>query len=443
MADHGWRGAGPPRRRAGYSSRAPRSARRFTRRSVRRRFPDYATAARRRLRGFRRSSALAIATTGLLLALWVSAGQSQEQDHPNAPAPELLPAESAASAESAPAAAEADAAKDADADPVTSVREATGTVRDLLGRAWGLLPKLLIAILIMVVAALLARLVRRVVRRSLRSWSRSSAVSALAGVAIYLLALGAALSVIAGDARALVGSVGLTGLALSWALQTPIESFTGWLLNSFKGYYRIGDRIAVGDVFGDVYAIDFLTTTVWEAGGPGKPVQGAQPTGALITFPNLEVLRNNIVNYTREFPHVWDEVTFGLANESDLGYAADVIRRVAAGTLGGAMRAAAGEYRRILSGRGLDFDVSDEPQVYLALAEAWTNATVRYIVPARERRHWASALIQAVTAELAKPEHARRVRASYPRTQVELLHPGAAAPPDRESGGLQAGRQGG
>jgi hypothetical protein len=38
-----------------------------------------------------------------------------------------------------------------------------------------------------------------------------------------LLALGMALSVIAGDARALVGSVGLAGLALPWALPAPIE----------------------------------------------------------------------------------------------------------------------------------------------------------------------------------------------------------------------------
>jgi small-conductance mechanosensitive channel len=295
-------------------------------------------------------------------------------------------------------------------------------MHDLLGRAWGILPKLLIAAAILVLAAFVARATRWLLRRTLRNWSRSSAFSALAGVVIYLLALGVALSVIVGDVRALVGSVGLTGLALSWALQTPIESFTGWLLNSFKGYYRIGDRIAVGDVFGDVYAIDFLTTTVWESGGPGKPVQGAQPTGALITFPNLEVLRNNIVNYTREFPQVWDEVTFGVANDSDLGYATRVIQQVAARIFGDRMQRAASDYRRILVGHGVDLEVSDEPQVYLALTDAWTNITVRYIVPARERRRWASELVLAVNAEIARPEHVGRIKPSYPRTQIEVLN---------------------
>lgn len=91
-------------------------------------------------------------------------------------------------------------------------------------------------------------------------------------------------------------------------------------MNSFRRYSRVGDRIAVGDV----YRIDVLTTTVWEADGSGQSVVAARATGALITFPNWEVLRSNIVNYTRDFPYVWDEVTINVANESDLGYAARI-----------------------------------------------------------------------------------------------------------------------
>src|SRR5690606_10368652 len=180
-------------------------------------------------------------------------------------------------------------------DPGRSVEEATSTVRRFAIDFTTLLPKILIAVALLVAAAVLVRLTRSLLRRVLGQWERADAATAMAGVLIWLLAIGMALSVIAGDTRTLIGSVGLLGLALSWALQAPIESFAGWLLNSFKGYYRVGDRVAVGDVFGDVYRIDFLTTTVWEAGGPEKPVQGAQPTGALVTFPNSEVLRSNVV----------------------------------------------------------------------------------------------------------------------------------------------------
>src|SRR5690606_36729303 len=110
-------------------------------------------------------------------------------------------------------------------------------------------------------------------------------------------------------------------------------------------YYRLGDRIAVGDVFGDVYRIDVLTTTLWEAGGPDKPVQGAQPTGAVVTFPNSEILRANIINYTREFPYVWDEIRVGVALESDPIYTMRVIGEAAREVVGAAMEGPAQSYR--------------------------------------------------------------------------------------------------
>src|SRR5690606_9600926 len=175
---------------------------------------------------------------------------------------------------------------------------------------------------------LAVRLLRPALWRVFRDWERSSATIALIGTGIWIFAIGVAVSVLAGDVRALVGSLGLVGLALSWALQTPIESFTGWLLNSFQGYFRVGDRVAVGDVFGDVYRIDFLTTTVWEIGSLDRPtyVHAEQPTGRLITFPNSEVLSGSIVNLTRDFPFVWDELTLPIADRSDLRYASDVLR---------------------------------------------------------------------------------------------------------------------
>ncbi|MEZ5420610.1 MAG: mechanosensitive ion channel [Vicinamibacterales bacterium] len=253
---------------------------------------------------------MAIGVAALLLVAW--GAPVDGQDSAAAPA-----AEAAASAP-VPGPLEAGARVD---DPAA-------TIRDLAYGFYGFLPRLLLALLVVAVGVVAVNLARRLLERTLRGWDRLTAVLALTRLVVAVVVGIAALSILAGDARAAVGSVGLVGLAASWALQTPIESFTGWLLNSFRGYYRVGDRISVGDVFGDVYRIDVLTTTIWEAGGPGKAVTAAQATGAIITVPNWEVLRSNIVNYSRDFPYVWDEVTIGVANESDLGYCAHVLRGV-------------------------------------------------------------------------------------------------------------------
>ncbi|HSJ08241.1 MAG TPA: mechanosensitive ion channel domain-containing protein [Longimicrobiales bacterium] len=373
---------------------------------------DYGLAARQRLRRFRQGSLLAVAFTGLFLLVWGVADEAPAQE-----ASPAVAADTVVPADTLPP------------DPARAVEEAAGTVRDIGREITTLLPKILFALALLALAAVLVRIVRLILRRALRHWQRADAATAMAGVGIWLLAVGIALTVVAGDARALVGSVGLLGLALSWALQAPIESFAGWLLNSFKSYYRVGDRIAVGDVFGDVYRIDVLNTTVWEAGGPGKSVQGAQPTGALITFPNSEVLRTSVVNYTRDYPYMWDEVTVGVTNESDLAYAMDLVAGVAGRIVGPAMAGPAARYRELLQREGLAFDIAEEPQVFLAQTDSWVDVTVRYLVPARERRRWSTALIRELSQEMARPENRERVTDAYPVTRLEL--PPGFEPPSR------------
>ncbi|HUF30841.1 MAG TPA: mechanosensitive ion channel domain-containing protein [Gemmatimonadaceae bacterium] len=359
---------------------------------------------------FRQSTLLAVAVTGLALLLWgADTGQGQ------------TPADTSAAAETTFV---ADTVSPDSAEHVAAaVDEATSTLRELGRGAYRLAPKIGIAIALLIAAAFVTRAVRMLLRRASRSWQRAQAVAALVSVVLWLLAVGAALAILAGDARALLGSVGLVGLALSWALQAPIESFTGWLLNSFRSYYRVGDRIAVGDVFGDVYSIDVLTTTVWEAGGEHKAVQGAQPTGALITFPNSEVLRANIINYTRDFPYVWDEIVVGISNESDLPLAMEVVRDVAENTVGREMAVPAAAYAELLRHARLAHEVSDGPQLYVSPTDAWMNITVRYLVPARQRRKAASDLHQAIAERLAEQPYRDRIKPSYPRLDVAVLEP--------------------
>jgi small-conductance mechanosensitive channel len=378
----------------------------------------YQDAARNQLRRFRQGSALAVALTAFLLL--IATGPAALEGQAGQPAAE----EAAAVGDPQPAQEIPDAS--------AAVGEASATIRDLAYSFYAFLPRIVLVLLLLALAALLSRGIRAVLRRLLGTWERADAASALARLVVFLVAIVASVSVLAGDARAVVGSVGLLGLAASWALQTPIESFTGWLLNSFRGYYRVGDRIAVGDVFGDVYRIDILTTTVWEAGGRGKPVAAAQATGALITVPNWEVLRSNIVNYSRDFPYVWDELTLNVANESDLAYTARVLEETARRVLGPEMAEAASRYEALLAAERLSFGVEEVPRVYLSPADSWTDCTIRYVVPVRTRRHWSSTLVLATAEEMAKPEHRGRILMVYPRTEVRLRDRWlpADAPPD-------------
>ena len=362
---------------------------------------------------FRQATLLAVVLTSLLLLLIAPA----ETGLVGGP-------ESAAAQDGTPPAIEPPTVGDEDIGEA-AVEEAVRTLENFREGFYGNLPRVLVALGVLLLAWLLVRIIRPLLHLGLRRWEKADALTALFGIVVWLVAFGIVLSILAGDIRALVGSLGLIGLALSWALQTPIESFTGWLLNSFQGYYRVGDRVAVGEAFGDVYRIDFLTTTVWEIGSPARSgfVQAEQPTGRLITFPNSEVLAGSVVNLTRDFPFVWDELTVSLADESDLGYGLRVLGEVARRLLGEQMTEPARLYAEILRQAGLESGIPEEPQVFIAMNEGWTDLVIRYLVHARQRRKWKSELTLQVLTEMKKPEHAGRLIGGYPRRQVEVIGP--------------------
>jgi hypothetical protein len=113
-------------------------------------------------------------------------------------------------------------------------------------------------------------------------------------------------------------------------------------------------------------------------------------------------------------------ISVGISSTSDLGYAMRLIAGVARETIGPSMKGPVETYRALLDQEGLAYDVSDEPQVYIAPTDSWTNVIVRYLVAARERRKWASALHLRIGEELAKPDHQGRVVSAYPVQRVEL-----------------------
>ncbi|MFO8234939.1 MAG: mechanosensitive ion channel [Bacteroidales bacterium] len=368
--------------------------------------------AENRLKGFRQATILAVAFTGFILLIFTTEdtyslnGQSSD-----------------AQRDTVKVVAQADNTL-----VVKGTEQAAGEAIGALQNMWNNFisnyPKVLIAIGILFLSWLLVRLIRFILRKVFRKISSLEGVMTLTSISVWLLAVGIAFSVLLGDIRALVGSFGLIGLALSWALQTPIESFTGWLMNAFRRYYKVGDRILVGNVFGDVFRIDFLSTTVWEIGSPYQPgfVSAEQPTGRMVTFPNNEILSGTIINLTGDFPWVWDELVIAVANESDIPLTMQVLDDAAEELIGKYMQQPAIKYESILKKAGLEEEVSVKPQVYVSASESWTEITVRYLVGARERRQWKSDLLMKINTILDKPEYKDKIIPVYPRQQVQMIN---------------------
>lgn len=281
------------------------------------------------------------------------------------------------------------------------------------------LPKLFTAFLLIIIAQVLNRLLKPVLEKLLKGFDRYDALMAVFSLLVNIVAVLAALSILVGSVSSFVTSLGLVGLGITWALQTPILCFTGWILINIKRYYRVGDRIRVNDIYGDVTQIDFLNTVVWEYGSTWFTAE--QPSGRLITVPNSLVLQTSIFNYTRDFEYIWDEVTVSMSYESDLLFTKATVLKATHQILGDTMVEPIRRYKEILKKSKLDYRISEEPEVFITFEDSWVNLNLRYLVPARERRGTKNDILENIFTEFAKAENAARIKPVYPRSQIQQI----------------------
>jgi small-conductance mechanosensitive channel len=179
--------------------------------------------------------------------------------------------------------------------------------------------------------------------------------------------------------------LGVVSLVLGVALQTPLSSFIGWIYLLVRAPYRVGDRIKIGELRGDVIDVNYLDTTLWEFGG--DYLSGDHPSGRVIRIPNMNVLTTPVINYSWPlFPYVWNEIKFHVAYESDMQFISETMQRIAQAAIGADMKEKVEVYREILAKTPVDeLEVQDKPVVSFGVSDnTWLEVKVRYLVHPKE-----------------------------------------------------------
>ena len=177
-----------------------------------------------------------------------------------------------------------------------------------------------------------------------------------------------------------IGSVatfaGLLTAGLAVALQNVLVSVVGYFFLIGKFGIRVGDRVQISGVTGEVVDVGLVRLQVMEFGA-GSNV----PTGRVVAFSNSVVFQTN--GLFRQIPgtsFVWHQITLTLAAESDYGM---VEKRLL-----GAVDKVFSEYRdkmerqRRQMERTLAFALPSElkPQSRLQLTSAGIEAVIRFPV---------------------------------------------------------------
>lgn len=183
--------------------------------------------------------------------------------------------------------------------------------------------------------------------------------------------------------------LGLVAAGLVIALQDLIAALAGWFTIASGGIFRVGDRVQLGGVRGDVIDITPLRTKLMEVGssvGDDTWVRGRQYTGRIAAVSNMAALGQPVFNYGGSFEFLWEEVTIPISYRDDWREAERIINE---------------EIVRISASREAEVAIAEmvkrypvartevESRVFIRATDNYVELAARFVVPVRRAR-WAT-----------------------------------------------------
>ncbi len=256
-------------------------------------------------------------------------------------------------------------------------------------------------LIVLVIGLLIIFVIRRVVNRSLNSHlsSNSTKYRTRKGITFvaYMLAILFASIVFSDNLGGLTLTFGVAGAGIAFALQEVIVSIAGWIAISFGNYYKVGDRISMGGIKGDVVDISVLRTTLFELGGW---IDGDLYNGRVVRIANSFLFREPVYNYSGDFPFLWDEITVPIRYGSDVDVTRRMMLSIAERLLGDYSSEASIEWKT-MTNKYLVEQASVEPRVTITADENWITFTLRYVVDYKNRRSSKDKLYSMILEEIA------------------------------------------
>jgi small-conductance mechanosensitive channel len=151
---------------------------------------------------------------------------------------------------------------------------------------------------------------------------------------IYLLAtILTILIAFIGNLSYLLTGLGVLSAALVLALQDFVSSFFAWLLIRFKNQYHTRDVIKVttpsqGQITGVVTEIGLFRTELRELTGNVDELNSERPTGRALSFPNNLILKEAVINFTKDNRILWHSLDVVITFESSIDKAQKVLDEI-------------------------------------------------------------------------------------------------------------------
>lgn len=253
---------------------------------------------------------------------------------------------------------------------------------------------LVTAVVMAVVVLALGALVRRALTNRIEDVDTRYRARKATTTATWLVAVLLAASQFSDAFAGMAAAFGVAGAGVAFALQEVIASAAGWLAIQFGGFFKVGDRVQLGGIKGDVIDIGVLRTTLMET---GQWVDGDLYNGRVVRVANSFVFKEPVFNYSAGFPFLWDEVKIPVKYGCDADYARETLTGIARELTLAWADDAKGRWAEMVREFRLE-EAQLAPMVTMVLNDNWMEFTVRYVTHYHRRRTTKDALFRRVLA---------------------------------------------
>ena len=204
------------------------------------------------------------------------------------------------------------------------------------------------------------------------------------------------LMAMSGSLRLLGLTAGFFGMMLGWSLQAPVTGIAAWLMLVAKRPFRIGDRVIIAGIIGDVTDITLTHIVLNQVGGT---VGGEERSGRGILIPNAIMFGQVITNYTFDAKYMLDEVPVRVTFDSDFALAKEIL-----------LRAACTVTSEIIT------EIGEEPFIRCEFFDAGVLVRLRYQTIGSRRQEISSGIVEILLNEFK--QNFPRIKFCFPHSVI-------------------------
>jgi small-conductance mechanosensitive channel len=255
-----------------------------------------------------------------------------------------------------------------------------------------LMMRLLLVVGVIILLLIVVRIVSRILASTIQDPTKSYMATRAVRRGAAVLGLVVCIVILSPDSSGLVTVLTVIGAGLAISLREALLSIAGWLRLVTMNDYKVGERIEIGGVHGDVIDIRLLRTTLMET---RAWVEADQSSGRITHVPNAWVWLHTVHNYNRGFNFIWNELAFTVTFQSDWQAAQHILLDLAEESAAIVEKQAASEIHQMSREFLIHYGILT-PFVYVSVKPDGVKLTLRYLCEVRKRRGTEHALTISV-----------------------------------------------